>query len=107
VASPIGTGLGTGQNYAVPVLSSCSSMQYFFQLSELTGDGGSWDISLSTLNGETFVDSIPLCIISDPLTCTGTVSVTISAQQRIVLVFSAVNPPTTTKASWIIRCVAS
>lgn len=110
VGPPIAVDFSTVYDRAVPIGTSCSSVQYNVQLSAGTGDGVGYNISLLVVDGYDSNTSHLLCsipTISSDRFCSGTAAVSMSAGQGALLLFEPSGSPTSTKAKWNVRCLAN
>lgn len=110
VGPPIAVDFSTVFDRAVPIGTSCTSVQYSFQLSAGVGDGLRYDISLLVVDGYDSNTSHLLCSIptsSSDRFCSGTAAVSMSAGQGALLLFEPTGSPTSTKVKWNVRCLAN
>ncbi len=110
VSDPIPVNFLTFTDRAVPINTSCSSVQYLFQLSTGIGDGTSWVFSLLVADDYSTGNTVDLCTMTGSaagLSCSGTLATTISAGQSLALYFNPVGFPNATKLKWNIRCLAN
>ena len=119
--APLGYAIGIPQNsatqssvdqVAVVAGNSCSRIAYEVVLTATPGLTASWSFQLQSLTAAAYASaglptSIPLCTIGDPFTtCSGTLDVSISANDLLSFGATVSGTAAISRASWSVRCLA-